>query len=186
MCSIDSIIKQTINKHTWIRDLPHGTAITPATDIRSAVEFICCYCFSKIMLSFIFLTYKSLRSYLQFIPNIRVHSQPKIQINVQALSTKTVVSLSCPTFQNIRATYHTYRIKRFIQFDNKNNLQIHNWMSICCVYVYKSRHQVESGMIQGLDTRRHMYVYMYVSIRGGPQTAPAPRPSLIYCAFPYT
>jgi hypothetical protein len=28
------------------------------------------------------------------------------------------------------------------------------------------------------------YVCMYVYIRGGPQTAPAPRPSLIYCAFP--
>jgi hypothetical protein len=31
-----------------------------------------------------------------------------------------------------------------------------------------------------------MYVCMYVYSRGGPQTAPAPRPSLIYCAFPYT
>jgi hypothetical protein len=30
------------------------------------------------------------------------------------------------------------------------------------------------------------YVCMYVYSRGGPQTAPAPRPFLIYCAFPYT
>jgi hypothetical protein len=28
-----------------------------------------------------------------------------------------------------------------------------------------------------------MYVCMYVYSRGGPQTAPAPRPSLIYCAL---
>jgi hypothetical protein len=28
-----------------------------------------------------------------------------------------------------------------------------------------------------------MYVCMYVYSRGGPPTAPAPRPSLIYCAF---
>jgi hypothetical protein len=30
------------------------------------------------------------------------------------------------------------------------------------------------------------YVCMYVYSRGGPQTAPAPRPSLIYCAFLFT
>jgi hypothetical protein len=29
---------------------------------------------------------------------------------------------------------------------------------------------------------REMYVYMYVYSRGGPHTALAPRPSLIYCA----
>jgi hypothetical protein len=30
--------------------------------------------------------------------------------------------------------------------------------------------------------RKHNYVCMYVYSRGGPQPAPAPRPSLIYCA----
>jgi hypothetical protein len=28
------------------------------------------------------------------------------------------------------------------------------------------------------------YVYMYVYSRGGPHSAPAPRPSLIYCDSP--
>jgi hypothetical protein len=37
-----------------------------------------------------------------------------------------------------------------------------------------------------LQHKHRMYVcmYMYVYSRGGPQTAPAPRPSLIYCASP--
>jgi hypothetical protein len=45
----------------------------------------------------------------------------------------------------------------------------------CCFFI-----------LVGYLTVGSMYVCMYVYSRGGPQTAPAPRPSLIYCAFPYT
>jgi hypothetical protein len=47
--------------------------------------------------------------------------------------------------------------------------------------------EIEAEIMPELEEMNVTELYiLYVYSRGGPQTAPAPRPFLIYCAFPYT
>jgi hypothetical protein len=76
--------------------------------------------------------------------------------------------------------YFTFSLASFIS----NTHIFCGQLFLLCVQVY--RICFSSLVVAHIKISMILNVCMHVYSRGGPKTAPAPRPSLIYCAFPYT